>query len=131
MDETDKRIIHYLAENSRMTWRELGKKIHMTGQATRLRVDRLIESGVLRKFTIDVTDEATQFITVYMATRQYRQFEEKMTVQSEIEAFHKISGDGCYLLIAHFSPQTLNTFCSELLAFGRYKISVSLKEFIK
>ncbi|MEC2479145.1 AsnC family protein, partial [Bacillus cereus] len=33
IDQTDFEILKLLGENSRIQWKELGQKIHMTGQA--------------------------------------------------------------------------------------------------
>lgn len=128
MDEIDDKIVNKLKENSRVTWKNLGREIHMTGQAIGARVERLIEEKYIRKFTVDVAYGHTEFITVYMDTQEYRAFENKMVSKPNVESVHKISGDGCYLLIAHFSPDEMNDFFTELLAYGRYKVNVSLNQ---
>lgn len=126
MDEIDKKIIASLRVNSRISWKELGQKIHMTGQAVGLRVERLLDTHQIRKFTVEVACLYTEFITVYMGTQRYDLFERNMLAHNQIESVHRISGDGCYLLIAHFSPEELEIICKELLTFGRYKINISL-----
>lgn len=54
IDETDVRIIECLHENSRMTMKELGGKVHLTGQAVRNRVERLESLGILERYTVNV-----------------------------------------------------------------------------
>lgn len=128
LDEIDRRIVNKLKENSRVTWKNLGKEIHLTGQAIGARVERLIEEKQIKKFTVDVAYQHTEFITVYMDTQEYQAFENKMVSHPNVESVHKISGDGCYLLIAHFSPEEMDLFFKELLTFGRYKVNVSLNQ---
>ncbi|MFX3619139.1 MAG: Lrp/AsnC family transcriptional regulator [Sporolactobacillus sp.] len=126
MDEIDRKIINKLKGNGRVTWKNLGKEIHMTGQAIGARVERLIEDKYIKRFTVDVADKYTEFVTVYMNTQEYRTFENRMVSNPDVESVHKISGDGCYLLITHFLPDEMNDFLTELLTYGRYKINVSL-----
>ncbi|WP_241669579.1 winged helix-turn-helix transcriptional regulator [Bacillus cereus] len=45
-------MLNLLKENSRVQWRDIGKEIHMTGQAVGNRVRKLEEEGIIRAFTI-------------------------------------------------------------------------------
>ena len=54
LDQTDQLIIKELKSNSRITMKELGKKVHLTGQATSSRVTKLEESGVIKDYTINI-----------------------------------------------------------------------------
>ncbi|WP_443029705.1 AsnC family transcriptional regulator [Sporolactobacillus sp. KGMB 08714] len=51
-----------MKENSRLTWKELGERVHLTGQAVRARVERLVEGKKIRRFTMH---DETAFITMY------------------------------------------------------------------
>lgn len=128
LDEIDKKIVGKLKENSRLTWKELGKEIHLTGQAIGARVGRLIERNKIKRFTLEVAYDDTEFITMYMGSQNYGVFENKMVSHPNVESVHKISGDGCYLLITHFSPDELDNFCKYLLTYGRYKVNISLDQ---
>lgn len=66
MDLQDKQILDLLMENSRLTNKEIGERIHMTGQAVGNRIIRLMEEGTLEKFTIKVHYETKQFIYLYI-----------------------------------------------------------------
>lgn len=125
LDEIDRKIVNQLKRNSRVTWKSLGKEIHMTGQAIGVRVERLIEEKYIKRFTVEVAYRDTEFITVYMETQEYRAFENKLVLNPNVASVYRISGDGCYLLITHFLPDELNDFFKELLKFGRYKVNVS------
>jgi Lrp/AsnC family leucine-responsive transcriptional regulator len=129
MDELDRKIICLLTENSRLTWKQIGKEIHMTGQATGLRVQHMIDQGMIRRFTIDHHYDSIQFITVYMSSSNYSGFEQMIAKTPNCIEAHKISGDGCYMLKTCFpdSP-TLDEFCTQLLRFGRYKVNSSIRQ---
>lgn len=53
LDRTDLLIIDELAKNSRITMKELGEKVHLTGPATSARVAKLEENGVVQGYTIN------------------------------------------------------------------------------
>lgn len=54
IDRIDRRIVEALIENARMSMREIGERVHLSGQAVRNRIDRLEEAGVLRRYTLNV-----------------------------------------------------------------------------
>ncbi|WP_177184804.1 Lrp/AsnC family transcriptional regulator [Sporolactobacillus nakayamae] len=129
MDELDRKIIRLLTKNSRLTWKQLGEKIHMTGQATGLRVQHLMDQGMIRRFTIEQHYDSIQFITVYMSSSDYSGFEQMIAENPHCIEAHKISGDGCYMLKACFpDAPMLDKFCMQLLRFGRYKVNSSLRQ---
>ncbi|CAM2963014.1 Lrp/AsnC family transcriptional regulator [Mycobacterium intermedium] len=51
LDETDERILVELAENARATFAEIGLKVNLSAPAVKRRVDRLVDSGVIKGFT--------------------------------------------------------------------------------
>ncbi|MFT8870885.1 MAG: AsnC family transcriptional regulator [Sporolactobacillus sp.] len=128
MDEIDQKIIDVLHENSRMTWKDIGMRVHLTGQAVGARIERLISDGHIRKFTVDVREENTAFITVYMKTPAYRDFETTFSEHPAVERLDKISGDGCYFMTVHLPSDLLDLFCAALLDYGRYQINLSLRQ---
>ena len=54
MDEVDERILQLLKENSRMTYVDIGKTVGLSEGAIRNRVQALIDSDIIRRFTIDL-----------------------------------------------------------------------------
>jgi DNA-binding Lrp family transcriptional regulator len=55
VDEIDERIIGLLKENSRMTYVDIGNGVGLSEGAVRNRVQSLVSSGVIRRFTVEVT----------------------------------------------------------------------------
>jgi Lrp/AsnC family transcriptional regulator, leucine-responsive regulatory protein len=54
IDDRDQRILTALAGNSRISFRELGEVANLSANATAKRVQRLVESGVISKFSIEI-----------------------------------------------------------------------------
>ncbi|KAA2264784.1 Lrp/AsnC family transcriptional regulator [Solihabitans fulvus] len=58
MDSIDQRIISRLVADARSSYAEIGKKVGLSAPAVKRRVDRLLDTGVLRGFTAVVDPEA-------------------------------------------------------------------------
>ncbi len=54
LDETDLKILHLLRENSRLSYREIGKRINISTGTVSERVKNMIEDGVIKRFTTAV-----------------------------------------------------------------------------
>jgi Lrp/AsnC family leucine-responsive transcriptional regulator len=54
IDDRDRRILTALAGNSRISFRELGEVASLSANATAERVQRLVETGVISKFSIEI-----------------------------------------------------------------------------
>jgi DNA-binding Lrp family transcriptional regulator len=54
LDETDIEILSLLAEDGRRPFSEIGDEVGLSGPAVSDRVDRLVESGVINRFTVDI-----------------------------------------------------------------------------
>lgn len=51
LDETDERILAELTEHARATFAEIGEKVSLSAPAVKRRVDRMVDSGVIKGFT--------------------------------------------------------------------------------
>jgi DNA-binding Lrp family transcriptional regulator len=58
MDNIDEQILDILKENSRATYVEIGRQVGLSEGAVRNRVQALIDSGVIKKFTIELAPTA-------------------------------------------------------------------------
>ena len=50
MDEIDMQIVSYLADHGRASFREVGSHVGLSAPATKRRVDRLLDDGVIEGF---------------------------------------------------------------------------------
>ena len=54
MDDTDKAIIEILRSDGRATYSDIGKRVGLSEGAVRKRIKTLVDSGVIRQFTVKV-----------------------------------------------------------------------------
>lgn len=132
IDQTDWKIIECLQKNSRMQWQEIGKIVHLTGQAVAARIARLQDTGIIEAFTVNLNYEKlsrpiTAFITVYMNSANHAAFRHFLSRCSAILEAHRVSGEGCYWLKANVATQTeLNGVLDAILLYGNYKVNLSI-----
>lgn len=89
MDEFDRRIIGELGADGRMSFRDLGKRIHLSPNATAERVRRLQEAGVIRGFRVEIDPARLGFtVEAYIDVKMRRQ----TTAQSFEASMRKIPG---------------------------------------
>lgn len=132
VDATDLAIIGLLAENSRRQWKEIGAKVHLTGQAVAARVQALEEAGIITGYTVR-TDAAKlgrplrAFITVFMTSANHTAFQQLIEQEPAITAAHRIGGEGCYWLQADLPAHAdLNALLEKILRHGNYRLQLSI-----
>ncbi len=64
LDSVDKKIIEILKEDSRTTNVEIAKKIKRSESTVRQRVMKLIENGIIKRFSIEVNPSAFGYNTI-------------------------------------------------------------------
>ncbi|MBG9811314.1 transcriptional regulator [Bacillus endophyticus] len=131
LDHTDMRILEELSKNSRIKMKELGEKVHLTGQAAASRVAKLEDSDVIEGYTIKVNEVKMGYfvhalINIFTKDTHHQPYlsfvkkQEKYVINN-----YKISGDGCYLLECKFSSnESLDQFLIELNKHVNYKLSI-------
>ena len=135
LDQTDMRILEELSKNSRITMKELGEKVHLTGQATSARVAKLEDNGVVEGYTIKVNQVKLgcfihAFITIFTQSTYHQPYLSFIETQENyIINNYKISGDGCYLLECKFpSHELLDQFLVDLNKHANYKLSIVISK---
>lgn len=133
LDQMDLKIIKYLQNHGRAQWREIGKVVHLTGQAVADRVHRMEDLGVIAGYQVRVDENLmgkpiTAFITVFMKTNEHSAFQQFIQGQEDIVEAHRNSGEGCYLLkVVTASQAKLNQLLDEILVHGNYRVNLSLQ----
>ncbi|MED4155166.1 Lrp/AsnC family transcriptional regulator [Priestia aryabhattai] len=135
LDNTDISILNELSKNSRITMKELGEKVHLTGQAAASRVAKLEDSGVIEGYTIQVNQKELgcfihAWINIYTQSTSHQPFLSFIETQENyLLNNYKISGDGCYLLECKFpSNEVLDQFLIELNKHVNYKLSIVINK---
>lgn len=138
IDNTDRNIIEELKKNSRITMKDLGEKVHLTGQATSNRVMKLEEKGVIKGYTIDVDENKignSVHVILNIRTESPHHNPYLLFINSQKKYIlhnYKVSGDCCYILECRFpSNKLLDEFLIELNKFVNYKLTIIIDDKIK
>lgn len=95
MDETDKKIIEILKKHGRATYVDVGKKVGLSEGAVRKRIKTLVDSDVIRQFTIKVgLTESAEAMTLLSIDPAYptSKISEMLSKLPNIETVHEITG---------------------------------------
>lgn len=135
LDATDRRILDELSKNSRITMKELGEKIHLSGPAASARVEKLEDSGVIEGYTIQANQQKMGYsvhamISIFTKNTQHQPYLSFLKTQEEYVIHnYKISGDSCYLLECKFpSTEALDSFLIKLNEHVNYKLSIIISK---
>ena len=73
-DDLDRKILAQLVENARASYGHIGDRVGLSAPAVKRRVDRLVDDGVITRFTTVVDDDAVgagteAFVELYCRSR--------------------------------------------------------------
>jgi len=122
----NKKILNCLKQNSRMSWQDIGKKVHLTGQAVATRVKQMEDLDIISGYTIKQNNSKPHFITVFMNTNDFKKFDDFIDEQDSVNEAYKVTGEGCYLIVHTGNHMELDNFLNLLLNYGRYRVSTTL-----
>ncbi len=135
LDSTDKQIIKELSMNSRITMKELGEKVHLTGPATSARVAKLEDNGIIEGYTIKINQMKMGYsvhtiLHIYLKDTNHQAYLSFLTKEdSYVINNYKVSGESCYLLECKFpSNEMLDRFLTELSRYVSYKLSIIINK---
>ncbi len=116
-DKTDSAIIESLKENSRASYIEIGRKVGLSEAAVRRRIKKLVEEGVIRKFTVDVKEEAAHAFTLIAVNPSTPTYEVSKNVKKikGVRQVYEITGQ--YDIIAFVRGPNIaevNTYIEEI-----------------
>ena len=135
IDATDVRIVEELRKNARITMKELGARVFLTGQAVRNRVERLEDMGILQRYTINVNCPVFGYKVHAVIRVQLRHVpvealkdccrkEGRRTIHC-----YRTTGDNLYFLDMYFlDMEALDAFLAEVEPLGGYELHVVLRE---
>jgi Lrp/AsnC family leucine-responsive transcriptional regulator len=123
MDKMNQAILQRLRDNGRLSWQQIGKEVHLTGQAVAARVQQMLDQRYITGFTIRQDEQALHYVTVFMKSTDFDGFERFLQREADVRSAHKVSGEGCYhLVLVPADAQALDAFLTRLLAYGTYKV---------
>ena len=132
MDELDKLILEQLLEDSRRSVTEIAKAISLSHSATRIRLVKLVETGVVKRFTIELGEETGDLTPSNQIDRPFKvssaflliQLKESQNLEDfsaflqqipEISSAYQMGGEfNCMIHLECESPGQLNAVIETL-----------------
>jgi Lrp/AsnC family leucine-responsive transcriptional regulator len=133
LDPTDYEILRELADDARVSWAELGRRVALTAPAVRERVRRLERMGVITGYHVAVdpvrlgrTIDAFVRVATPSRARQER-LVAFASERDEIVECHSLTGEDCYLVRVQVPDMSdLEHVTASLALFGRTTTSLVL-----
>lgn len=110
IDEIDIKILSELQKDSRLSIRELSKRVNLSAPSVTERVRRLEDNGVIEGYTVRINKKLIGFpieciIIVTIRNGVFKKFKEYITNHPRSDFCYTIAGDASY--IAKLSVKTL------------------------
>jgi DNA-binding Lrp family transcriptional regulator len=108
MDETDREIVKILKNDGRASYSDIGKKIGLSEGAVRKRIKALVNSGVIRKFTIKIgVTEGAEAITMLAINPSLPtdEISKKIKKIPNVETIYEVTGE--YDIVAIISGMNI------------------------
>jgi Lrp/AsnC family leucine-responsive transcriptional regulator len=132
IDKVDEKILEILAADSRMSYREIAKRVRLSAPAAMERITKMREAGVIRGFTISVDRAALglpvqAFMRIATDTSRGAKLMATIAAAPEIEECHKVTGADSYVLkVSAASMAGLDDLVDRLSAAGVVNTSLIL-----
>ena len=121
MDIVDIRILELLKEHSRMSYNDISKDVGKTEATVRRRVNKLVEKGVIRKFTIDYfidnKPRTRATVKIDLDFKEIKRVIKELLEIEEITNIWRLSGDcGLFLKVEIGSIEMFNPLIEEKIS---------------
>lgn len=125
MDRFDYLILKELQLNAKISIAELGRKINLSTTATKERVKKLEQEGVIVEYATlvnpkKVNKSITAFITVPAGDVSVREMGELLVAMPDVVECHKVTGNACFLIkVRTKDMEELEHFVDQINQFAR------------
>ncbi len=90
MDEIDLKLLELLKENGRASYIDLGKELNLSEAAVRRRVKKLVDEGIIKKFTIEIKERERAMALTLLSTSPNVPTYEVAAMISKIKGVEKV-----------------------------------------
>jgi len=106
LDELDRRILSALADDARMSLKELAARIGLSSPSTSERLKRLEERGVIRGFMLDIEPDALGYmlqavVRIRPLPGQLHIVQRLIEEIPEVVECDKVTGEDCFIARLH------------------------------
>lgn len=136
VDTINSQILEALQENSRISLKELSKKVGLSSPTVAERIQKLESAGIIDGYGAQINMEALGYalgvyITVKIRFGQVKKFEDYIKTVPEIYECHKLTGHDCMLMKGYVKdPKHLENLNARLAAYGELTTSLILNSII-
>lgn len=130
LDDRNLRLLHLLQGDPRMRISVLAKKLGMSAPATRERLQRLEEAGVISGYRLDLSPRALGYgVSAYLRIRptpgRLAKIAELAEALPQITECHRITGEDCFILKVHVRElDDLERVIDRFLQYGQTTTSI-------
>ena len=134
VDTIDEQLLDILKDNSRLSFADLGRKINLSPSSVRERVQKLEDTGVIKKFNIQIDNkklgyDLEAFILIKVFQGQLKHVIEKVKDFPEIVETHRITGNqNLHLRVLVKNQLCLQKLLDQLMIFGDTNTFLILSE---
>jgi Lrp/AsnC family transcriptional regulator, leucine-responsive regulatory protein len=132
LDDIDWKLMQLLEQDARLSFRELGTHVNLSAPAVTKRLDRMMESGIIRGYRVEI-DLAkiglpiTAFTQISVARGKSREIASQLQALPEVTDCYRISGDYSYIVKLHVaSISHLESFIDRIGKLGHSTTSIVL-----
>jgi len=129
-DARNVRILALLQDDPRMSVSELARRVGMSAPATRERIQRMEEAGIIRGCRVDVDPAAlgypiAAFVRVRPMPGRLPKIAELAASLPQVVECHRITGEDCFILQVRLeSLDSLDLILDQFLAYGQTTTSI-------
>lgn len=130
LDETDRKIIFELANDGRVSFAELGRRVNLSPPTVAERVQRLERQGVITGYRAEIDPRALGYpleaiVRVKPAPGQLARVPELAATIPQVGECHRITGEDCFFLRVHLrSIDELSELLDQFLVYGDTTTSI-------
>jgi Lrp/AsnC family leucine-responsive transcriptional regulator len=131
IDARNVEILALLEANPRMSVSELARRVGMSAPATRERIQRMEEAGVIRGYRLEIDPAAlgypiAAFIRVRPMPGKLPKIAELAVSLPQVMECHRITGEDCFILkVGLDSLDNLDVILDQFLAYGQTTTSIA------
>lgn len=103
IDTTDIKILKELQLNSRLSIRELSKRVNLSPPSVAERIRKFEDSGIIENYTIKINEAALNFsiqcmIQIDIKNNKFKQFKEFVYNHPRVVFCYRIAGHSCVIV---------------------------------
>ncbi|AAL81858.1 AsnC family transcriptional regulator [Pyrococcus furiosus DSM 3638] len=122
IDDLDRKILSLLIEDSRLSYREIAKKLNVAVGTIYNRIKKLEDMGVIQGFTVKLNYEKlgyelTAIIGIKAQGKKIREIERIIARDKHVTCVYDVTGEYDIIVIAKFrSREDMNRFVKSVLS---------------